>query len=683
MPSSPAAGVELSMGGQQQQQQQQQQHTGEENGGEGESETDNDALSSLLMLAQANDGVPGEEEEVSGLPSPSVLIGQPGVAWGQPGVATNSLPVPMMPTNNLDPTIPKGPTISMMTSGLSSGTNTMAGALPPQSTSSSTAFSVRRYGSFHHQNHHHHAGGGGGASGVQQSITLEDLRRYFHLPIAEVARHFNTCTTALKKICRKLNINKWPYRQILSLTKSIQSLEMASLNEALDDDLKAQYRKQILILRKTIAEVVNNPSKIVVSETLSKHATTADEHEEEDSGDNDTPTPTLLSAAAMAASNKDGQVSASGIGRSSGEGGDQVASSSSSSAPKKISDEDDPNVQQVIMAAAALISSRSTGSGGGGGGVGMNGTDMVNKSSSHSKRKISSHASLDSLPLQAYHPSIAAVTGKRTRPEDEEANELAQEISLSGPSLAAALASRSMTTVFPEVGSTTVRYNAMYDNSRNQFVGPVQLAPLQRRKLRQGVGRKVVPLMEPDIGSHFQIEFTPHFIMTLLHKSLIEKPSQQVQQQQQQPQQQQQTGHGKRPTVVTISTTPPMMPGTVANAPSLPSAPGVPINTTSASSLNKHHSEAMMHCSDIFPVSSVSAAVNPTLPLHGVVSQGTGSLGGRHNGNLTNGWTSATSVYNNGNTNPASAPAPVQAVRSLESYGNINSSSSLAFSQRS
>lgn len=583
--------------------------------------------------------------------------------WGYPGAANNGLPVPMMPTNNLAPnTLPKGTTSSMVSSGFSSGTATIAGVLPPQSTSSA-AFSVRRYGSFHHQNHH--AGGAVGASGVQQSITLDDLRRYFHLPIAEVARHFNTCTTALKKICRKLNINKWPYRQILSLTKSIQSLEMASLNEALDDDLKAQYRKQILILRKTIAEVVNNPSKIVVSETLSKHAT-ADEHEEEDSGDNDTPTLTLPSAAAMAAPNKDGQASGGGAGRSSSEGGDQVASSSSSSAPKKILNEDDPNVQQVIMAAAALISSRSTGSGGG---VGVNGADLANKSSSHSKRKISSHASLDSLPLQAYHPSIAAVTGKRTRPEDEEANELAQEISLSGPSLAAALASRSMTTVFPDVGSTTVRYNAMYDNSRNQFVGPVQLAPLQRRKLRQGVGRKVVPLMEPDIGSHFQIEFTPHFIMTLLHKSLIEKPSQQVQQQ---------TGHVKRPTVVTISGTQTMMPGTSANAPSLPSAPVASANTTSASSLNKHHSEAMMHCSEIYPISSVPA-VNPALPLHGV-SQGTGSLGGSHNGNLNNGWTSTTSVYN-GNTNPA--PAPAQAVRGLESHGNINSSSSLAFSQRS
>ncbi|RYG94705.1 hypothetical protein EON65_57080, partial [archaeon] len=128
--------------------------------------------------------------------------------------------------------------------------------------------------------------------GAGHNITLEDLRRYFHLPIAEVAKHLNTCTTALKKICRKLNINKWPYRQILSLTKSIQSIEMASLNEALDDELRNQYRKQIAVLRKTIAEVVHNPSKIVVSESLSKYADNLDDSDEgEASTMAPTPTP--------------------------------------------------------------------------------------------------------------------------------------------------------------------------------------------------------------------------------------------------------------------------------------------------------------------------------------------------------------------------------------------------------
>ena len=71
---------------------------------------------------------------------------------------------------------------------------------------------------------------------LSKSVKMEDLRKYFHLPIVEVARQLGACTTALKKICRKNNISKWPYRQIRSITKSIQSLEMASLNDTLREE---------------------------------------------------------------------------------------------------------------------------------------------------------------------------------------------------------------------------------------------------------------------------------------------------------------------------------------------------------------------------------------------------------------------------------------------------------------
>lgn len=311
-----------------------------------------------------------------------------------------------------------------------------------------------------------------------QTITLEDLRRYFHLPIAEVARQFNTCTTALKKVCRKLNINKWPYRQILSLTKSIQSLEMAALNEALDEELRGQYRKQINILRKTIAEVVNNPSKIVVADSISKHAD--DEYVAN-------PADTVV----------------------------QV-----DPAPEKRG-EDDPNVTQVIRAAAALLSRTNNGE--------------------KTKRKVSPGDGSDA-GYQLDGSSSDDNLPKRLREE-----------TLVSSSLVAG-ATLPMSSAFPDIGNTTVRYNAQYENSKSQFVGPVHLAPLLRRKLRPNVTRKVVPLMEPDIGSHFHIEFTPQFIMSLLHRTLVEKhamtplaypystPSTSTSSYQQQQQQQQQYG---------------------------------------------------------------------------------------------------------------------------------------------
>jgi len=45
-------------------------------------------------------------------------------------------------------------------------------------------------------------------------IPLEELRRRFHLPLAEVAREFGVCMTFIKKTCRQYGIKRWPYRKV-------------------------------------------------------------------------------------------------------------------------------------------------------------------------------------------------------------------------------------------------------------------------------------------------------------------------------------------------------------------------------------------------------------------------------------------------------------------------------------
>lgn len=93
-----------------------------------------------------------------------------------------------------------------------------------------------------------------------KQYTIEELRRYFHLPIVEVAKQLGICTTLLKKVCRKLKIKKWPYRQIRSITKSVQSLEMASLNDALIDSERVRYREQITLLQNTLDLLIQDPN---------------------------------------------------------------------------------------------------------------------------------------------------------------------------------------------------------------------------------------------------------------------------------------------------------------------------------------------------------------------------------------------------------------------------------------
>ncbi|XP_020106602.1 uncharacterized protein LOC109722850 [Ananas comosus] len=55
-------------------------------------------------------------------------------------------------------------------------------------------------------------------------LRLSDLVGYFHLPIAVAAKELDICSTALKKICRKHGMARWPHRKIKSLDKRISSL---------------------------------------------------------------------------------------------------------------------------------------------------------------------------------------------------------------------------------------------------------------------------------------------------------------------------------------------------------------------------------------------------------------------------------------------------------------------------
>jgi hypothetical protein len=56
---------------------------------------------------------------------------------------------------------------------------------------------------------------------LAQTIGLETLSKYFHLPINDVAKELGVCATVLKKICRKNGIPRWPHRKVYYLTTFI------------------------------------------------------------------------------------------------------------------------------------------------------------------------------------------------------------------------------------------------------------------------------------------------------------------------------------------------------------------------------------------------------------------------------------------------------------------------------
>lgn len=69
-------------------------------------------------------------------------------------------------------------------------------------------------------------------------IALEDLAKYFDLPIVEASRNLNVGLTVLKRKCREFGIPRWPHRKIKSLDGLIRDLQVLSLSLLLSFCLK-------------------------------------------------------------------------------------------------------------------------------------------------------------------------------------------------------------------------------------------------------------------------------------------------------------------------------------------------------------------------------------------------------------------------------------------------------------
>ncbi|KAG5176510.1 RWP-RK domain-containing protein [Tribonema minus] len=87
--------------------------------------------------------------------------------------------------------------------------------------------------------------GGGWEGGGDGSVGVPLLRTCFHLPIVDAAHKLGMCVTALKKICRQHGIKRWPFRQVQSLQKTIESLQVASQQPHLSDFDRKRYDTQI------------------------------------------------------------------------------------------------------------------------------------------------------------------------------------------------------------------------------------------------------------------------------------------------------------------------------------------------------------------------------------------------------------------------------------------------------
>ncbi|GLU19672.1 hypothetical protein SLE2022_359080 [Rubroshorea leprosula] len=88
-------------------------------------------------------------------------------------------------------------------------------------------------------------------------IAMEDLAKYFDVPIVEASKSLKIGVTVLKKRCRELGIPRWPHRKIKSLDGLIRDLQEEAAQWQHEDEAAAfavAKRRMMLETEKEIIE---------------------------------------------------------------------------------------------------------------------------------------------------------------------------------------------------------------------------------------------------------------------------------------------------------------------------------------------------------------------------------------------------------------------------------------------
>ncbi|KAF0888794.1 hypothetical protein E2562_017793 [Oryza meyeriana var. granulata] len=72
-----------------------------------------------------------------------------------------------------------------------------------------------------------------------KKLQLDDIAPYFDLPIAKAASKLDVCATALKAICRKHGVLRWPYRKVRSIDRQIATLRRSGNGDATKNEIES------------------------------------------------------------------------------------------------------------------------------------------------------------------------------------------------------------------------------------------------------------------------------------------------------------------------------------------------------------------------------------------------------------------------------------------------------------
>lgn len=81
-------------------------------------------------------------------------------------------------------------------------------------------------------------------------LWYEELAQYFHVGINEAAEALGICPSAIKRICRRHGLNRWPHRRIISIGRNMANIQLklqaATRDDATDPNIIAAHQADIM-----------------------------------------------------------------------------------------------------------------------------------------------------------------------------------------------------------------------------------------------------------------------------------------------------------------------------------------------------------------------------------------------------------------------------------------------------
>lgn len=109
---------------------------------------------------------------------------------------------------------------------------------------------------------------------LSKPLLFEELAKHFDISADEAAEKLGVCMSAIKKICRRHGIIRWPHRKLHSANKAILVIE-SKISETQDMAAVESLRREAINILVSKLRVILNPTYILSSE-LVQHSNSRD-----------------------------------------------------------------------------------------------------------------------------------------------------------------------------------------------------------------------------------------------------------------------------------------------------------------------------------------------------------------------------------------------------------------------